>query len=527
MSSGFDPCKQWLGIDALSLGDPWLVLGVARGETNPLAIVRAADAKLTILRGVPAGPLSIARDALVKRVEAARDELLASAAQAIQTAQPPLAPPTLAAPPPRPTYAPPPVPMAPPVPQMPAPSEQAPVVRLSKQPVARQSSVGPAVVAVISILAVVAAAYVASQVLERRKQETRRKPDEVAVVPKPTSTGKDRQPDRQPETKQPDMKQPEGKQPEAKQPASSAPGDAAESAVDVSMPAKGKRPAEAAGEVTPKDPPPSEDPAASPSRGRKPQDNGRPADDPASEPRPEPRPEEPDAKPKPDAPAPDEDPEMRSKPKPGSRPDAEPEPDVAPSSPKPTAVPEPEDTDAATAVTKLLREAYAALGENEFETAKAALKTAVAKADGDDKLSLRVNCFRQLAQYAEQFIGYRDEAFKAAADGGIYELSGGRMLSIVEISDEELVYKAGTNKRIPRDEIPPAWMQAIITKWFAGEDKPGNHVFLGVYHVVKEKPDLEGAENEWRLAEFGGENVSFLTPLLRDPIIVAKVKDAN
>jgi hypothetical protein len=512
MSSGFDPCKQWLGIDALSLGDPWLVLGVTRGETNPLAIVRAADTKLAILRSVPAGPLSIARDALVKRVEAARDELLASATQA------PIAPPTPAAPPPRPTYAPPPVPMAPPVPQMPVPSEQSPAIRLSKRPVVTQSSAGPAIVAVFSLLAVVVAAYLAYQVLERRKQETRRKPDQVAVVPQPASTGKDRQADGQTETKQN---------------TSSDPGDATDSAGDVSMPVKGKRPAESVGEVTPKDPPPTEPPTASPTRGRKPQDNAQPdnaqpTDEPNSELRSEPN-SEPGAKPKPkpDAAAPDEDPEMRSKPKPGSRPDSEPDPDAGPSTPKPTAVPESEDADAATAVTKLLREAYAALVANEFDTAKAALKTAVSKAGGDDALSLRVNCFRQLAQYAEQFIGYRDEAFKAAADGGIYELPGGKMLSIVEINDEELVYKAGINKRIPRDEIPPAWTQTIITKWFSGADKPGNHVFLGVYHVLKEKPDLEGAENEWRLAEFGGENVSFLTPLLRDPVIVANVKDAN
>lgn len=73
----FDPCRQWLGIDAVALGDARRVLGVAAGETDAVTVVRAADARLTLLRSLSPGPFEMARTALVKRVEEARDKLLA------------------------------------------------------------------------------------------------------------------------------------------------------------------------------------------------------------------------------------------------------------------------------------------------------------------------------------------------------------------------------------------------------------------------------------------------------------------
>ncbi|NBW97745.1 MAG: hypothetical protein EBR28_13720, partial [Planctomycetia bacterium] len=76
----FDPCKQWLGIDAVELVDPRRVLGLAPGETSPQAVQRAAEARLTVLRGVPAGPFDRARAALMERVAEARDAVLAQLA---------------------------------------------------------------------------------------------------------------------------------------------------------------------------------------------------------------------------------------------------------------------------------------------------------------------------------------------------------------------------------------------------------------------------------------------------------------
>jgi len=72
----FDPCKQWLGIDAVDLVDPRRVLGLSPGEADPLAVLRAAEARLARLRGVDPEPFAVARQALVKRVEEAREAVL-------------------------------------------------------------------------------------------------------------------------------------------------------------------------------------------------------------------------------------------------------------------------------------------------------------------------------------------------------------------------------------------------------------------------------------------------------------------
>lgn len=74
----FDPCREWLGIDAVDLDTPHLVLGLRAGETDPVAVGRAAAARLSILHALVPGPFVVARDALVKRVEEARDGMLAA-----------------------------------------------------------------------------------------------------------------------------------------------------------------------------------------------------------------------------------------------------------------------------------------------------------------------------------------------------------------------------------------------------------------------------------------------------------------
>ena len=115
----FDPCRQWLGIDAVELGDPRRVLGIAAGEIDAVAVARAADARLRLLRSLSPGPFEMARTALVKRVEEARDKVLAevsaapAAAPAVSGFAMPAPPSRLVTPPPpRPgvPVAPPPVP---------------------------------------------------------------------------------------------------------------------------------------------------------------------------------------------------------------------------------------------------------------------------------------------------------------------------------------------------------------------------------------------------------------------------------
>ncbi|MFM8953469.1 MAG: hypothetical protein ACKOOF_10480, partial [Planctomycetaceae bacterium] len=90
--SSFDPCRQWLGIDAVELVTPHRVLGISPLETDPLAIVRAADQKLITLRSIDPGPLARARDALLARVEQSRDAMLAAASAARSSPPLPFAP---------------------------------------------------------------------------------------------------------------------------------------------------------------------------------------------------------------------------------------------------------------------------------------------------------------------------------------------------------------------------------------------------------------------------------------------------
>lgn len=125
----FDPCKQWLGIDAVDLVDPRRVLGIRPAETDATTVSRAAAARLDRLRSVEPGPFAVAHNALVKRVEEARDAVLAEIAAPARASHgssdrlsmPP--PPGGGTSPPRP--GPSPVPRVPPVPTVPRPAPAA------------------------------------------------------------------------------------------------------------------------------------------------------------------------------------------------------------------------------------------------------------------------------------------------------------------------------------------------------------------------------------------------------------------
>jgi hypothetical protein len=76
----FDPCREWLGIAAHELSDPRRVLGLPQplaGDAE--AVMRAASVRLESLGRVSPGPFAKAHAALIARVEAARDTLLAEA----------------------------------------------------------------------------------------------------------------------------------------------------------------------------------------------------------------------------------------------------------------------------------------------------------------------------------------------------------------------------------------------------------------------------------------------------------------
>ncbi len=100
----FDPCREWLGIDADDLADPRRVLGLPPLGGDAVAIATAADARLESLRRVAPGAFAKAHAALISRVENARDTLLAELpAGGIDSSQEAVFPPLAAgrAPPPR------------------------------------------------------------------------------------------------------------------------------------------------------------------------------------------------------------------------------------------------------------------------------------------------------------------------------------------------------------------------------------------------------------------------------------------
>lgn len=105
----FDPCREWLGIDATDLKDPHRVLAIPPTLTDGDEIARVAAERLTKLAGIIPGPFAKAHAALMNRVAEARDTLLATAtwANTQETADLPSAEPVYNAPPPPPPSPPP------------------------------------------------------------------------------------------------------------------------------------------------------------------------------------------------------------------------------------------------------------------------------------------------------------------------------------------------------------------------------------------------------------------------------------
>lgn len=92
MSGGisFDPSREWLGIDAVDLADPLRVLGLPAHVSDPGVVAAAAARLLEKLQRVDPGPFKRAHESLVRRIEACRDEVLATvAARATRPVPPP------------------------------------------------------------------------------------------------------------------------------------------------------------------------------------------------------------------------------------------------------------------------------------------------------------------------------------------------------------------------------------------------------------------------------------------------------
>jgi len=458
-----DPCKQWLGIDAVDLGNARLVLGVSPQEADPLVVLRAAEARLNLLRAISPGPFAMARAGLIKRVEEAREKLLAEiaampprpqtgAAVAFAMPAPPSqrAAPAAALPtipqgqgvvPGMPPIVPPAVPAVPPV--VPAGGVEAIAIRTT---VYRKKTPVAGIALTVLALSALAGWLVYSNVYGKLKGG---KPNTAKSAERHTAQ--------------------------------------VETAADpVRPPQKNSRRA-GKDDDAPADP--TSDRAVSTSKPPSPRtERTRP-----SRPKPEPEEEPMPAEQKPVA--------IKGVPE-------KPEEDKPADEPPAEAMAKEDSRLEAT-----LAEALESLRRQEDDTVMQLLAVASKQAGGDDAKQ-RVASWKLLATYYKGFLDYREKALSAVKPGDEYEVKN-QKVGVVEVDDEKFIYRvAGGNKTVPRDKIPAGIVLAIVMQWF--DANPANDLYLGAYHLAKPEPDPERAREHWEQALAAGADASGLLPLLDD-----------
>jgi len=487
-SAQFDPCKQWLGIDAVYLENPRVVLGLLPSESDPLVVLRAADARLTALKGIAPGPFEMARSELIKRVEEAREAVLAQIAATPKQPVPVGTSFTMPPPPggslPR-APVPPPIqsagrsPNIPTVPAVPMPhgaAEASPwnehadadhggFVSVKTRPVYRKQSSGAGTLLLLLVGLGAAAGgllWMKMSADDQRKEASR----QVA-----TAEQRDQQ-------NSADEDEPEPQKTVTKRPAAM------------------RRPERDPNDTTSDD---AVSTSAPPRREPMPVQR-RPEPEPETTPAPEPAPEPTDGPPRAEPASPDK------------------TDSPAPVSSEPSA---PEET--AAEINRLLTKVLVALQEQQFDAAQLAVKAADKKAAGPAQK--RVASWDSLITYAKGFADYRRQALEAVQPGQEYEIDG-KKIAVIEIDAEKFIYRrAGKNKTVSADKIPGRILMAIITEWF--DNNPANNLYLGAYHATKGEPDLKKARASWQLANARGADASALLPLLEDPVLVKAAADAG
>jgi len=515
----FDPCREWLGIDAVDLTTPHLVLAVAPSEIDAATIRAAAEKQLATLRRIDPGPFARAHSALLRRVEEAREAMLATASNAAppvppsppETGEPPLVTRSFPrpVPPPRARAFAPPIPMTAPDnededefdrdgPQAegtdtetddaadggfdPAvgPDAGGPMLvarapqRVVRPPAAKGGNAG-LIVGSLALLAA-GAAVLAFMVLkpgEAERKVARVTPPEV-VKPSPPASRPRPEPEARP---QPRPEQPPNREPE---PSPSPPAMA------------GERP-----------------PAPPPTTGagdEQPADENRALMEAEARARAEREAKEKAAREK-----------ARLMAEERARAEAEAK-ELAMREAEEARMAE-ERERASAGIDMALRDAYTAIRRQEFDTCDRAIASARKLAGDDPEAGARIECWALFASYAKAFPGYRDQAFKAANAGRDYDV-GSKRIAMIEITDEMVVYKdAGKIERVPRERLDPEIILAIVTQWFEADGRAANHLFLGAYHLANDPPDLRRARAEWDEAGRGGETVAPLLSLLDDPVV--------
>jgi hypothetical protein len=487
-SDPFDPCREWLGIDRADLADPRRILGLVPSETDPISVLRASEARLGLLKGLAAGPHHAAREALILRVEQAREAVLSEIAAAADRGRPAPTGSGFAMPPaPRRPGADRPIDDAATVVFADHPGgisadafpPAAPAVKIrSVRPVHRRGNGAAVWISILAMLASVAAG-VAFIWWQARQQERRlaAKHDHVRHG-EPTTT--DSAVSHQQGTKKPLP---------ADAPISSSPSPAAtrSMAADAPIAIAERRPRPASVTPAPK-PAPIPDPPTAPLASRQPEE-----------------PMESGTDPQPSA----------------SMVEGAMAASAEATDEEPTADPQPEKEDPADeAVDGELAQALHALRSGDFDTADALLASALEGARGIPAKQ-RIADWKVLAQYAREFAGFRGQALADVKPGNEFDVNG-KKIAVVEIDDKKFIYRfLGKNKTTPRDKIPAGILMAIVTNWF--DERPANHLFLGAYHATKPEPDLAKARDHWELAEKGGINAAPLLGLLEDPVLLADV----
>ena len=487
-SAQFDPCRQWLGIDAVDLANPRRVLGLLPSENDPLVVLRAADARLTVLKGIAPGPFDMARNALIKRVEEAREAVLAQIAATPKQPAPVGTSFTMPPPPggslPR-APAPPPIqsagrsPNIPTVPAVPFPhgaTEASPwneradadhggFVSVKTRPVYRKQSsgAGTLLLLLVGLGAAVGGLLWIKMSADDQRKEARRQ----------VATAEQRDQQNSADEDEPEPQKTVTKRTAAMRRPERDPNDTtSDDAVSTSAP-----------------------PRREPMPVRR-----RPEPEPETTPEPEPAPEPTDGPPVAEPAAPDK------------------TDSPAPVSSEPSA---PEET--AAEINRLLNEVLVALQEQQFDAAQLAVKAADKKAAVPAQK--RVASWDSLITYARGFADYRSKALAAMRPGQEYEIDG-KKIAVIEIDAEKFIYRrAGKNKTVSADKIPGGILMAIITEWF--DNNPANNLYLGAYHATKTEPDLEKARASWQLANARGADASALLPLLDDPVLVKAAADGE
>lgn len=504
--SPFDPCKQWLGIDAVDLGNPRIVLGISPRETDPRVVLQAAEARLSLLRRLSPGPFEMARAALLARVEEAREKLLAEialvpsatrAAGGGPFAMP--APPSQragspASQPPAPAGMPFAAPVSPPpavpttgqgvVPSVPPPvpmggfhgdggGTETITIRTT---VYRKKTPVAGIAMTVLALAAVAGGLVYYTYFGRQKFRKSAERQAARVEPKAEAQarnqGKDSRPEPKPTRARTDARR---KEPVSNDPTS-------DDAVSTS-------------------PPPSKQ--IERSRPSRPEPESSQESESVEFAIPDMQPEPPMRKPVESMPIAEESMAKESAEKTA---DDGPTPPVASASP------------ASGRLDKTLTETLESLRRQEDDSVKRLLAEASKEAQGRQAKE-RVSGWQQLATYYKGFLGYREKALAAVKAGDEYDVKNQKIV-VNEMNGDTFGYRAaGGNKTVPRDKIPAGIVLAIVMQWF--DENPANDLYLGAYHLAKPESDRQRAREHWERAEAAGADASVLMPLLDDPVFSA------